>query len=293
MGQLLWSVLFKTEGVHKPVHEVAVAFADTEARTTQEQSSETIHLQLRALSRTRPLKTQSPWPAACYFIVYTHSRGLCRLLKTEAEGVHMVEKTTGIPRSKRRLATRDELPSSSSPVRTFERVADQIGDFFDEFGFGRRWGSPPFGRHWSERSWRACTGMWAPQIEVREVDDEVVVCADLPGMTKEDVHVDVKDHQITISGERRIEEENERGGFYRSEHPYGSFCRTIKWPEGTHTDQANATLKDGVLEIRLPAPNQTGRRRVEINQNADTRCEGGAPRTHPVRTATQVDRTST
>jgi len=80
----------------------------------------------------------------------------------------------------------------------------------------------------------------------------------------------VTDNDITISGERRLEEETERGGVYRSERSYGTFFRTIPLPEGAIADQAKASFKDGVLEIRMPAPNQATRgRRLEIKDNVD------------------------
>jgi HSP20 family protein len=101
--------------------------------------------------------------------------------------------------------------------------------------------------------------------------DELVVRVDLPGMKKEDVCVDVTDNNITISGERQAEQETERGGVYRSERSYGSFCRTIPLPEGAITDQAKATFKDGVLEIRMPAPPEqvTRGRRLEISEASE------------------------
>jgi len=118
--------------------------------------------------------------------------------------------------------------------------------------------------------WHARSEMWAPDIEVSQHDNEFVVRADVPGMKKEDVSVDVTDNDITISGERRLEEETERGGVYRSERSYGTFFRTIPLPEGAIADQAKASFKDGVLEIRMPAPNQATRgRRLEIKDNVD------------------------
>jgi HSP20 family protein len=107
---------------------------------------------------------------------------------------------------------------------------------------------------------------WTPQIEVTQRSNELIVRADLPGMNKDDVKVDVTEDAIVIQGERRREHEEERGGVYRSERSYGSFYRAIPLPEGAITDQAKATFKDGVLEIKLPAPPEqvTQGRRLEI-----------------------------
>jgi HSP20 family protein len=101
-------------------------------------------------------------------------------------------------------------------------------------------------------------------------NNELVVRADLPGLNKDDVKVDVTEDSITIQGERKREQEEEREGVYRSERAYGSFYRVIPLPEGTIADQAKATFKDGVLEVTMPAPPEQVRRgrRVEITEGA-------------------------
>jgi len=106
---------------------------------------------------------------------------------------------------------------------------------------------------------------------VTQQNNELVVRADLPGLKKEDISVDVTDNEITISGERRKEQDTEQGGVYRSERSYGSFARTIRLPEGTMSDQAKASFKDGVLEIRMPTPPEqvTRGRRLEIKESTD------------------------
>jgi HSP20 family protein len=108
--------------------------------------------------------------------------------------------------------------------------------------------------------------MWSPQIETFQRADQLVVRADLPGLSKDDVNVEVTDDAIVISGERRHEFEDERDGIYRSERSYGSFYRTIPLPEGAIADNAKADFKDGVLEITMPAPPRDARRgrRIEI-----------------------------
>ena len=85
-------------------------------------------------------------------------------------------------------------------------------------------------------------------------NNELVIRADLPGLTKDDVKVDVTEDAVTIQGERKREHEEEKGGVYRSERSYGSFTRVIALPEGAITDQAKAIFKDGVLEVTTPTP---------------------------------------
>jgi HSP20 family protein len=108
---------------------------------------------------------------------------------------------------------------------------------------------------------------WNPEIEMFHRNSELVVRVDLPGLTKDDIHVDVTEDRITIQGERKQEQDEERQGLYRSERSYGSFSREIPLPPGTIADQAKASFQNGVLEITMPAPPESARRgrRIEIS----------------------------
>jgi HSP20 family protein len=108
--------------------------------------------------------------------------------------------------------------------------------------------------------------MWAPQIEVFQRENELVIRADLPGMKRDDITVDITEDAVTIQGERRQESEEEREGVYRSERVYGSFYRAIPLPEAAIIEQANATFRDGVLEITMPVPPKSKGRRIEIGE---------------------------
>jgi len=99
---------------------------------------------------------------------------------------------------------------------------------------------------------REAGGEIAPSIDIYEEGDEVVVKAELPGMKKEDLEVQLTDDSITISGEKKKEEKVERKGYYRHERSYGSFARSFSLPSEVNTDDAKAEFKDGVLEIRVP-----------------------------------------
>jgi HSP20 family protein len=185
----------------------------------------------------------------------------------------MAERTTEMaPRERLRVARREPV-AAVSPFRMLERFADEIDSVFGDFGVGRSWLAPRWGRNWMRTPLRATIDAWAPDVEVYQQNNDFVVRADLPGLKKDDVCIDVTDNDITISGERRQEQETEREGLYRSERSYGSFCRTIPLPEGTITDQAKATFKDGVLEVRMPAPpEQVARgRRLEIKEGAEAK----------------------
>jgi HSP20 family protein len=146
---------------------------------------------------------------------------------------------------------------SAGPFSVMRRFTEEMDRLFDDFGFGglgRSVPAPPdLGR-----------GGWTPQIELFEREGKLVVQADLPGMKREDLTVDIDDGGITIQGERRQEHEELRQGFYHSERSYGGFCRRIPLPDGVNAEAAKASFRDGVLEIELDAPKQQRGRRIEI-----------------------------
>ena len=111
-------------------------------------------------------------------------------------------------------------------------------------------------------------GMWAPAIEVFQKEGNLIVRAELPGVNKDDVNVQVTDDGLVIQGERKEEHEENREGFYRSERSYGHFYRLIPLPDDIHTDQVRADFNNGVLEITVPVP-QTQQRRREIPISAE------------------------
>lgn len=97
------------------------------------------------------------------------------------------------------------------------------------------------------------TSTWAPAIEVFERNNTFIVRAELPGLTKENVKVAVAHDELTIEGERKMEKEEKKEGFYRTERSYGGFYRRIPLPEHVKAEAAKATFKNGVLEIEMPA----------------------------------------
>jgi HSP20 family protein len=113
-------------------------------------------------------------------------------------------------------------------------------------------------------------GLWAPRVEVFQKGDRFIVRADLPGLKKDDVQVDLNDDTITIHGERRAEHEEQREGYYHSEREYGQFHRTVPLPGGVIADSAEASFRNGVLEISMQAPpaEATRGRRLEIKDTS-------------------------
>jgi HSP20 family protein len=105
---------------------------------------------------------------------------------------------------------------------------------------------------------------WIPAMDLVETDDHFVLKADLPGLTEQDVHIDVEDDVLTVSGERKSEHEDKREGYVRVERSYGAFRRSLTLPEGVEAEAVTASFDRGVLEIRIPKPEQRKPRRVAI-----------------------------
>jgi HSP20 family protein len=151
-------------------------------------------------------------------------------------------------------------PWPASPFAIMNRFANEMDRLFEDFGFGRGLLAP---RGFGEIS----QSTWSPQIEVFEGEGQIVVRADLPGLSKDDVKVDITDDALTIQGERRHEHEQCDESFCRSERSFGSFYRSIPLPEGADADNAKANFRDGVLEVTIPAPERAQRRRqIEIGE---------------------------
>ena len=149
----------------------------------------------------------------------------------------------------------DEL-FSLSPFTLMRRLTEDLDRMFSGFGAGG-------GRE---------MGVLAPPVDVRESNGNLVVTTELPGLSKDDVKVEVEQDRLVIRGERKREQEEERGGVHRSERFYGSFYREIPLPEGVKAEQAKAQFNNGVLEITMPiAEEQRRKRTIPIEAGAGER----------------------
>lgn len=141
-----------------------------------------------------------------------------------------------------------------APFALMRRWREEMDHWFEQFGIGR-------GGH----GMTAGSGLFAPPVEMFEREGHFVVRADLPGMTKDDIRVEVTDDALLLEGERRSEHEERQEGTFHSERRYGMFRRQIPLPEGVNAEQVAATFKDGVLEVTMPASHQQTRgRRIDI-----------------------------
>jgi HSP20 family protein len=105
---------------------------------------------------------------------------------------------------------------------------------------------------------------WIPAMDLVETDGAFVLKADLPGLSESDVNIEVEDDVLTISGERKSEQQDRKAGYYRVERSYGSFRRSLTLPEGVEADSVKATFANGVLEVTVPKPVHQAPRKVQI-----------------------------
>ena len=105
---------------------------------------------------------------------------------------------------------------------------------------------------------------WLPAMDLVESGDHFVLKADLPGLGEEDVNIEVEDRVLTISGERKAEHEVNKDGYHRIERAFGSFSRSLTLPEGIDADAVQATFDRGVLEVRIPKPEERKPRKISI-----------------------------
>lgn len=111
------------------------------------------------------------------------------------------------------------------------------------------------------------SGRFAPAVDVEEREKEILVKAELPGMSEKDLEVSIQDNYLTIKGEKSRErkEEKEEGRYIVSERSYGSFCRTIPLPEGVSKEKIKADYKKGLLEIRIPREKSAQKKKISID----------------------------
>jgi HSP20 family protein len=113
---------------------------------------------------------------------------------------------------------------------------------------------------------------WMPAMDLVETAEHFVLRADLPGLGEDDVKIEVQDRTLTLSGEREAEHESDGEGYYRLERASGAFSRSLTLPEGVDAEQIAANFDNGVLEVRIPKPEERKPHRIEIQV-------GDAPKT--------------
>ena len=164
----------------------------------------------------------------------------------------MAKKAKGKKKKARTLIPRKVSSELSRPEVDMDRM-------FEDF-LGRR--MLPFS---PERWWPAAPmKITTPAVDLYEEKDDIVVKAELPGMEKDNIEVNLSDRRLTIKGEKKQEEEVKKEGYYRSERSYGSFVRTLELPREVQTDKVKAAFKNGILMIRLPKTEEANKKETKV-----------------------------
>jgi HSP20 family protein len=161
------------------------------------------------------------------------------------------------------LARRSGLSSwwGENPFNAMRRMTEEMDRLFGDFAVGSPFRRFDTGPAFSQQ-------LWSPRVEVEQDGSELTVRAELPGLKKEDVQIEVSEGRLTIQGERRNEREERQEGTYHTERSYGHFYRSLPLPEGAIEESAKAHFRDGVLEVTIQCPPRevSKARKIEIGE---------------------------
>ena len=147
------------------------------------------------------------------------------------------------------------------PARELDTLQGDVNRLFDSF-FGRR-----------DVAQSSVGRRWVPAMDLAETEDQLVLRADLPGLERGDIEIEVKDGVLTVSGERKAEHEAEHEGYHRVERSFGRFSRSLGLPRGVDPSAVSASFERGVLEVRLPKPEERKATRIEIGGGEGEKAE--------------------
>ncbi|MCS4193127.1 HSP20 family protein [Salinibacter ruber] len=139
-----------------------------------------------------------------------------------------------------------------TPTRTLRTLQREVDDLFDQF-FGRTDGGD-----------RDTSPAWSPSTDLVETDEDVRLHLDVPGMSADDISINLQNRTLTVSGERTSERTGEDENIVRVERAVGTFHRTFTLPDAVDSDSTEATYDNGVLTIRVPKTEESTRRQIEI-----------------------------
>jgi HSP20 family protein len=105
---------------------------------------------------------------------------------------------------------------------------------------------------------------WAPRVDIAEQDGNYELTADLPGLKKDDIKIEIHDNTLTLRGEKKVEEEKKERNYRLAERYYGEFMRTFALPENVNKDAIEAEFKDGVLKLTIPKTEQPKPTQIEV-----------------------------
>jgi HSP20 family protein len=161
------------------------------------------------------------------------------------------------------------------PVRELHTMQNEMNRLFNTF----------FDSPTPSNGGNAGVRRWIPAMDVVETEDHFVLRADLPGLSESDVNIELEDNVLTIAGERKSEHQHRGEGYYRVERAFGSFSRSLTLPEGVDADAIQASFDHGVLEVRIPKPEQHKPRKVQISLGGQTKTIEGSETAEPAAAA--------
>ena len=140
------------------------------------------------------------------------------------------------------------------PFRELANLQERMNRMFSDWRIRPTWESEEIGQ-----------GSWIPPVDIYETADAVVLKAELPGISKDDINVEVKDNTLTLRGEKKFEKEVKEENYYRVERSYGTFQRSFSLPSTVQQDKVKAKFKDGILEISLPKAEEAKPKQIKVD----------------------------
>ncbi len=137
-----------------------------------------------------------------------------------------------------------------SPLRELVTMNDRLNRMFEQ-AYGQANGALEYGQ-------------WIPAVDLKEEESQFVLKADMPGMKKEDLDINVENNVLTISGDRRFEDEEKKESYHRIERAYGRFVRSFTLPTRVQSDAIGASYKDGILEVTIPKAEESKPKKIAI-----------------------------
>ena len=138
------------------------------------------------------------------------------------------------------------------PFRELSIMQDRMNRLFDDAGRGWRGDEP------------SSTTTWSPAVDIYETENEIMVHAELPGVDRKDITLNLEKNVLTLKGERRFEKETKHENYHRIERAYGGFSRSFSIPAIVEEDKIQAEYKDGILKISLPKKEQVKAKQIQI-----------------------------
>ena len=140
------------------------------------------------------------------------------------------------------------------PFRDFSLLQDRMNRLFDDAGRGWRPEEP------------SATTTWSPAVDIYETEREIMVQAELPGVDRKDITLNLENNVLTLKGERRFEKETKQENYHRIERSYGGFSRAFSIPAIVDDEKIRADYKDGILKIALPKKEQAKHKQIKIGE---------------------------